>query len=243
MTLISATEITRRTDKGAKAKNKSQERPKTTIGPDRAARAPWPTHAAFMALVTLGACGLRAVTPEPSQHAQSEPVDAQTAQQEAPLAPLREEPSVRLQSVTDLPDADTVTAITRRAVNEMAVNHPGFLPSIAAVSACYEGLRADDIEGRVRCLQLDAAAWLVEGAAPLAWRQADAASNDYFTDERFQERRWRQAPPLSAGDDARKRRNLDILDAAITAAMRDYMETLMAPAPEKPQRQPTNWTP
>jgi hypothetical protein len=54
---------------------------------------------------------------------------------------------------------------------------------------------------------------------------------------------WREAPPLSADDNARKRRNLDIPDAAIPSAMRDDMETLMAPAPQMPHRQPTNWTP
>jgi hypothetical protein len=206
-------------------------------------------YAACVAMVTLGACDLGAVNPEQSQHATSAPVDGPTAQQEAPLVSRGEESFVGLQNVNDFPDADTVTAISRLAVNEMAAHHPGFLPSIVVVSECYEALRADDITGRVRCLQLDAAAWMVEGVVPLAWRQADAALNDYFTDERFEARRWREAPPLLEDDDVRKRRNLNTLDVAITAAWREWLETPTDPAPpyrpppETPEREPTNWTP
>jgi len=185
MTLIHAAEITRRTEKGAKAKTQSQERPKTPISPDQAARAPRPTHAAFVAIFTMGACSLRTGTLKPNQPT---PADAQTAQPEAPLAPSRVEPRVERQSASDFAGADTVTAVTPRAGNEMAVNHPGFLAAFAAKSARQDGVRADDIEGRMLCLQLDAATWLMEGAAPLAQRQADVASNDYFIDECFQER-------------------------------------------------------
>ncbi len=184
MTSIHATEMTGRTEKGANAKNKSQERPKTTTSGDRSARAPSQTHATFGALVTLVASGLRAVTLKPNQPT---PADAQTAQPEAPLAPSRAEPRVERQSASDFAGADTVTAVTPRAGNEMAVNHPGFLAAFAAKSARQDGLRADDIEGRMRCRQFDAAAWLMERAAPLARRQADVASNDDFTDEHFLE--------------------------------------------------------
>jgi mRNA-degrading endonuclease toxin of MazEF toxin-antitoxin module len=185
MTSIHAAEMTRRTEKGAKAKTQSQERPKTPISPDQAARAPSQTHATFGALVTLVASGLRAVTLKPNQPT---PADAQTAQPEAPLAPSQEAPRVERQSASDFAGADTVTAVTPRAGNEMAVNHPGFLASIAAESARHDGLRADDSEGRMLCRQLDAATWLMEGLSPLARRQADVASNDDFTDERFLER-------------------------------------------------------
>jgi hypothetical protein len=72
----------------------------------------------------------------------------------------------------------------------------------------------------------------------------DAASNDYFTDERFSERRWRETPPFADTPEARlqKRALLDALDAAAGAAIREYIETIApgaineaAPAPTSSQ--------
>lgn len=149
-------------------------------------------------------------------------------------------------------DPQRLRAISRRAIDEMTTTHRGFLPSIAAVSACYDQLAHDDFEARLYCLQLDAVAWFVESSAPPAWQQLDAASNDYFTDERFYERRWREAPPFSDSAEARvqKQALLAELDAAIAAALREYIEAIAsdssdmaAPAPSTPSLQTSKPTP
>lgn len=184
---------------------------------------------AMIAAVAMAGCGLearpiesvrradttdRAASAQTSSDPTIESVVASTSGQGVAVATL---------------DPDMLRAISRRAVHDMTTTHRGFLPSIAAASACYESLRDDDaLEARLFCLQLDTAAWFVESTAPPAWQEMDAASNDYFTDERFSERRWRETPPFADTPEARlqKRALLDALDAAAGLAIRKYIDTI-----------------
>lgn len=192
-----------------------------------------------LASSALAGCGLEAVPVETRSRA-DDAAHAPPAQ--TPSAPFidgaGEAPSGRGVAV-QIPDTETLRTISRRAVFEITTNERGFLPSIAAVGACYDELASDDMEARVYCLQLDTAAWFVESMAPQAWQEMDAASNDYFTDARFYERQWREVPPFAETPEAQaqKRTNLDTLDAAAGEALREYLETLAPPAPEKPAPQ------
>ncbi len=211
---------------------------------------------AMIAAVVMAGCGLEA-----------RPIDsvrrADTADRAA-SAQTSSDPTIESVAIAaggqgvavDTLDPDMLRAISRRAVHEMTTTHRGFLPSIVAVSACYESLQDDDaLQARLFCLQLDTAAWFVESTAPPAWQEMDAASNDYFTDERFSERRWREVPPFADTPEARlqKQALLDALDAAAGSAIREYIETI-APAaidevaideaaPSSPSSQPSKPTP
>lgn len=202
---------------------------------------------ALACLVTIS-CGLEARPVKPLQHDQADVSGGQTFADPAADADTS---IARAEAAgTGALDPDTLRAISRRAVHDITTSHRGFLPSIAVVGACYDELAEGDFEGRLYCLQLDSVAWFVESTAPPAWRELDAASNDFFTNERFSERRWREVPPLSDTPEARlqKRALLDVLDAAASAAIRDYIETLAQAAPEgealaTPSPQPSKPTP
>ena len=135
-----------------------------------------------------------------------------------------------------LPEPDMLAAISRRAVRDATHTYRGFLPSIAAVSACYEALAEHDVVMRAYCLQLDQAAWFVESTAPALWQELDAAANDYFTDERFLERRWRQTPPLKDTLEAHdlRRANIRVLEEAMMAALAEYVEAIAPGAGDRP---------
>ena len=186
---------------------------------------------ALACLVTIS-CGLEARPVEPLQHDQADVSDGQRFADPAAEA----DADMALAEVVGAGalDPDTLRAISRRAVHDITTNHRGFLPSIAAVSACYDELAEGDFEARLYCLQLDSVAWFVESTAPPAWQELDAASNDFFTNERFSERRWREVPPFIDTPEARlqKRALLDVLDAAASAAISDYIETIAQAATE-----------
>lgn len=120
----------------------------------------------------------------------------------------------------DLPPPRATMDATRRAIDDAVAVHrqSGFLGWLAAVQDCYAGLEAAALEQRVYCLQLDAAVYAMERAAPEAFQAADAAINPYFTRDVFIERQMRFAPPnnpaLSA--EALQRRKGDVLAVLTT---------------------------
>lgn len=119
----------------------------------------------------------------------------------------------------DLPPPRITMDATRRAIDDAAVvyRQSGFLGWLAAVEDCYAGLEAAALEQRVYCLQLDAAAYAMERAAPEAFQAADAANNPYFTRDAFNERQMMFAPPNTPAlsQEAQQRRKGDVL-AALT---------------------------
>lgn len=140
---------------------------------------------------------------------------------------------------SDLPEPEALAAITRRAVRDMLQFHRGFLPSMMAVKDCYQRMLPDDLERRVFCIQLDAAAWAIEKMAPPAWRAKDAEANDYFTEARFRERQLKYALPLSDSDKLirNKQRFLSVLGDALDTAL---IEELEKKWPSKPEETPSH---
>lgn len=126
----------------------------------------------------------------------------------------------------DLPRAEIVAKITRRAVWDALHAYKGFMPSIIAVSDCYQHMLGDDLEQRIFCMQLDRAAWTVEKMAPPAWRAKDESANDYFTDLRFRQRQLHYAMPLTDAPEfvVHKQEFLAVLSDVLESAMRDEME-------------------
>jgi hypothetical protein len=192
--------------------------------------------AVFAASMVAG-CGLEASYPEARTPDTSAAQSSVSAPADAPTSAAGAQPTEQRATI-DLPDPETLRAISRRAVVDITTTHRGFTPSLIAVMTCYENLEADDLEARIYCLQLDTAAWFVESTAPQQWQDTDAASNDYLTDARFYERRWRETPPLADAPEAiaQRRANLARLEAAAGAAIREYVETLASGEPEKPAR-------
>jgi hypothetical protein len=192
--------------------------------------------AAFAASMLAG-CGLEASYPEARTPDTSAAQSSVSAPADAPTSAPGAQPTEQ-RATMDLPDSEILRAISRRAVVDITTTHRGFTPSLIAVTSCYENLQPDDLEARIYCLQLDTAAWFVESTAPQQWQDMDAASNDYLTDARFYERRWRETPPLADTPEAaaQRRANLAMLEAAAGAAIREYVETLMSDEPEKPAR-------
>jgi hypothetical protein len=201
---------------------------------------------AMIAAVALAGCGLEARPIESVRRADTADRAASAQTSSDPTTQSMAIAASGQGFAVDTLDPDMLRAISRRAVHDMTTTHRGFLPSIVAVSACYESLQGDDaLEARLFCLQLDTAAWFVESSAPPAWQEMDAASNDYFTDERFFERRWREVPPFADTREARlqKQALLDALDAAAGAAIREYVETIAQGAFEEAAPAPTSSQP
>jgi hypothetical protein len=182
----------------------------------------------IVAALMLSSCGLEAI--ETEQNTTSAAVVGAAAEEERDNGEYQSPPEDAVPGLHGLPPQDRLDAITREAFEEMTANFPGFLPAIELVSSCYEQLKPEDVDARVRCLQLDAAAWFVEGSVPPAWRRADAAANDYFTDERFQERRIQNTPPFSGepGAEAARLRNVEALDIAAIEAFKEFLENNMS---------------
>jgi hypothetical protein len=198
---------------------------------------------AMIAAVAVAGCGLEA---RPIESIRRADTTDRAASAQTSSDPTIESTAIAAggQGVAvDTLDPEMLRAISRRAVHDMTTTHRGFLPSIVAVSACYESLQSDDaLEARLFCLQLDTAAWFIESTAPPAWQEMDAASNDYFTDERFSERRWREVPPFADTPEARlqKQALLNVLDAAAGAAIREYVETIAPGAFEEAAPPPSS---
>lgn len=138
----------------------------------------------------------------------------------------------------DLPPPRTTMDVTRRAIDDAAAvyRQSGFLGWLGAVQDCYAGLEAAPLEQRIYCLQLDAAAYAMERAAPEAFQAADAASNPYFTSDEFTARQLRFAPPnnpaLSA--EAQQRRKGDVL-AVLTMMLNSAGESAVGEQDADPQ--------
>lgn len=133
----------------------------------------------------------------------------------------------------DLPSREVVVEITRRAVRDVVQVHDGFMPSVLAVTDCYQHLVVDDMERRIFCVQLDAAAWTIEKMAPPAWRAKDESVNDYFNDLRFRQRQLHYAIPLSDAPEfvVHKRKFLSVLGYALSLAMRNELDKKAATEP------------
>lgn len=140
--------------------------------------------------------------------------------QESPLAgsdaPEREpQPYASLDE--DLPSPNVTMAATQRAMADAAAVYRtgGFLGWLAAAQDCYDRLDRANLEQRIYCLQLDAAAYAMERAAPEAFQAADAEHSPYFTSDVFIERQLEFAPPSNPAlsDDARQRRKREVLAA------------------------------
>jgi hypothetical protein len=103
--------------------------------------------------------------------------------------------------------------------------HDGFVGWVAASTDCYAALAANDIEQRVYCLQLDRAEYEIERNSPQAFQDADAVSNDYFTDARFIERQLSNAPIAAdvEGDLSTKKDELVMLERAMAIAIEEYL--------------------
>jgi hypothetical protein len=135
---------------------------------------------------------------------------------------------------SDLPKAEVLAEITHRAVRDALHVHRGFMPSVTAVTDCYQVMPRDDLEQRIFCIQLDGAAWAFEKMAPPAWRAKDEAANDYFTDSRFRERQLNYALPISDAPEfiPQKQRFLSVLREVLSSAIREELEKGM-PAESK----------
>lgn len=189
---------------------------------------------ALVVALTASGCGLQATPLETRKSVRVINDVAGEARGPGPAASSLE------RAGSEFPDASTLLAISRQAVRAIANEHRGFLPSITAVSECYETRAQESVEGRVYCLQLDGAALLIESMMPADWREMDAQANDYFTEERFYDRQWANAPPAGDADEIyeERGRNLRLLRDALVFAVREYAESLAPAAPQPSMEEP-----
>jgi hypothetical protein len=145
-------------------------------------------------------------------------------------------------STSGLPPEGVIAALTRRALWRVINAHDGFVGWVAASTECYAALRPNKFEQRLFCLQLDRAEYEIERGSPPEFQEADAASNDYFTDARFVERQLNNAPIAgdSADDMREKEDDLVVLDTAMAVAREEMGRRLRAnAAPQPPAGSPT----
>lgn len=175
----------------------------------------------------------RSVSLAPSDPGEASPSPRSDASEREP------EPYASLDE--DLPSPSATMRATQRAVADAvaAYRDGGFLGWLAAARDCYDRLDRANLEQRIYCLQLDAAAYSMERGAPETFQAADAESDPYFTPNAFMARQLAFAPPNNPAlsTDAQARRKRDVLTALavmLNSAQEDALEREgVAPSPRK----------